>query len=232
MKAIGATFGYIIYGALILSWPIGMYHSYKKHSTKDFIGSIVLFPWGMYRGFEMFWHKDEDKMADVDWKKRLSNDLRASIYLLTEGSYKDHNVVDLNKATETYTDQIKDYPKDKKQYLINGTREYIKYTLSCTNEITIIMTNYFASGKMDISYSDSTIALKKDLIDKYELSELIAQIDAALNQQAKQMAEAPITDTAAVRKLKTTFKENMDIYMTKTRSDMARIFKDIYNEEL
>lgn len=40
---------------LMVSWPIGLYHSWHLHSNTDFFMS--LFPlWGAYRGFEMLWH--------------------------------------------------------------------------------------------------------------------------------------------------------------------------------
>jgi hypothetical protein len=51
--SLGATFFYIA----------GIIHAYKKHPTFDFVLSIILPPFGIYRGAEMFWHKEIDTVT-------------------------------------------------------------------------------------------------------------------------------------------------------------------------
>jgi len=36
----------------------GMFHACKKHSTIDGVASIVIPPWGIYRGIESFSHEN------------------------------------------------------------------------------------------------------------------------------------------------------------------------------
>jgi len=114
----------VLYGLLYIIgsflFVAGLIHSYRKHSSKDFVLTIIIPPLTIYRGMEMFWHKDEVEADNIDWDKRLSSDLRSSIYLLTEGAYKDANIVQMNETTEQFSNKIKDYPKDKKKYLMDG----------------------------------------------------------------------------------------------------------------
>lgn len=52
---------YIVMGLPVF---IGIYHSVKKHSPGDVVASILLPPWGWYRGIEFFWHDDKEKASE------------------------------------------------------------------------------------------------------------------------------------------------------------------------
>jgi hypothetical protein len=39
-------------------WIMGIAHSANKHRLNDTVVSVLIPPWGLYRGVESFWHKD------------------------------------------------------------------------------------------------------------------------------------------------------------------------------
>ena len=219
---------YIVYVAIILTYPVGLFHSYKQHSTKDLIFGAIAFPWAMYRGVEMFWHKDDD---GVDWNKKLASDIRSSIYLFNEGSYKDGNVSQVNSDIEQFSNRVNEYPADKKKYLMTASKAYIRYMLSVTHDSNNSMNAYFNTGVYEVKFSDSSNKFKSDLIITYKLNDLIEPMEALVKQQANDMKRAPVKDTSSLVNMKASFKEKMDIYMPRVEADMKRIYKNIFNEE-
>jgi|GEM_PF-3377209 len=227
---IGSGIGLIIPLFFIYGEIFGIIHSVKHHSIKDVVATVFLPPWAWYRSIEMYWHDD---YANVDWDKRLNADLRSCVYFLTEGSYKEANQFELNENIEEFTSKIKGYPKEKRKYLLDGSRQYISYSLLATKDIAPLMDEYYDTGKFSVSFSSETNKVKADLITTYKLQDLIEPLEKALNELAKQMSSKSIDNLTATDKeeIKTKFHSQMNLALSKVDTDMKRIFKNIFNEE-
>jgi hypothetical protein len=231
-KALGSIFGLLITIGVMFLWVRGLKHSYSKHDKFDFVVSFFP-PWGIFRGVESFWHHDKNKFADVDWKKRLGSDLRTTIYFITEGSYKDANVYEINENIEQFSDKIKEYPKEKLQYLRDGSRKYIEYTLSATKDGIGSVIAYYDKGIYDTSFSETTHNLKQILLSNYELSDIISPLEIKLAEVAAKMNETKLSEISAkdLKEMKEKFNTQVNTFLLKNEADMKRIFKNIFNEE-
>lgn len=217
---------FFVYGEIF-----GIIHSVKHHSTKDVVATVFLPPWTWWRSIEMYWHDD---YANVNWDKRLNVDLRSCIYFLNEGSYKEANQFVLNENIEEFNSKIKGYPKEKEKYLMDGCRQYLSYSLLATKDIAMLMDQYYETGKYNISFSSETNNVKANLLTTYKLKDLIEPMEKALNEQANKMSSNPIGSltVADKEKIKINFHSQMNLALSKVDTDMRRIFKNIFNEEL
>jgi hypothetical protein len=226
LKVIGEVLGYLIGVGLTVLWVVGSIHAGKKHD--EALLAWIAFPWGMYRGAESFWHND---YANVDWDKRLADDTRSAIYLITESTSREGNLVELNNTTEQFSNKITNYPKDKIEYIKGATKAYISFNISGTDVLVNQMNEYFKTGQFTFQLSDSATKYKEVLIRTYKLNDVIDPLEAAMKQQANQMKTVPLDDSAEVRKLRMKFNENISIYIAKSKAEMLRVYKNIFNEE-
>ncbi|MBP6757265.1 MAG: hypothetical protein KA210_14080 [Bacteroidia bacterium] len=150
---LGVIYFTILYLTLFLSYGLGIYHSFKKHSTAEGVISIVAIPFGMYRGFEYFWHNN---FEGVNWDKKIKNDTEICIYLLETKNEKNVNLYELNENIEKFVKKINEYPDDKKDILRNNIKQYLKFTLSLNNDLYIFIQKYNTNEQFIFKMSDKT----------------------------------------------------------------------------
>ena len=220
----------LLYIIGIGDYGIGVVHSFNKHGIGDGIIGMVAFPWAMYRGVEYWWHDD---YADVDWDKRLKTDMLNSVYFINEGNNSEANQFQLNEDIEKFSSKIKDYPSEKKQFLIDGTRKYIQYSQSMAKDMMNSFNKYFTTENFDIVFSAKTKALEKDLTD-YKLQEDIAIAKKGIEEINNQMKENISKDTVDVdfEKMKSDYESSFKLLLEKQEFDFKRIFKALFDEEL
>lgn len=158
-------------GVIMFIVPIaylnGVHHSFSKHDTFDGILSIVVFPIGIYRGLEAWWHEDDKSINE-----ELSNDLRVCIEYLSQ---VDNSGLKDNEDFLEFKAKISEYQKEQRQFLIDGSKIYIKYIQSVINDVALSMQNYFYSAEYKLVYKDKTIKLEED-IKKYLTEEEVENI--------------------------------------------------------
>jgi hypothetical protein len=218
--------GYLIYLVIGALWVSGSIHSESKHDE----GSVGWWipPWGVYRGIEQFWHK----YPVIDWSKKHDGDVRSEIYLLTEGAYKDANLVEINKSTEEFADKIKDYPQKEKVYLETAARAYIEFSLSSSQDVADSMNRYFETGRFNLKLSPRTDSLQKILIETYNLNDIIEPLDNKVKEEVATLTDSTWSKLSkkGIIEIEITYKNNLDAILYKTKSDMQRIYKNIFNE--
>jgi len=109
---------------IVLGEVGGIYHAYTKHSKKDVLLAFCVPPVAWYLSIEFFWHDD---YKNVDWEKKLGNDVRACLYFLGKYAEKNPDIYRLNSEIESFSKKINGYPEDKVEYLKNCTSTYIKW---------------------------------------------------------------------------------------------------------
>jgi hypothetical protein len=151
----------ILYILGFLDYGVGLVHSFNKHGMGDvFLGTIV-FPWAMYRGIEFCWHDD---YSDIDWNVRLTNNMQTCVYFIKSVSDENLNKYELNENLEKFSKKIKDYPNEKKQFLIDGTKNYIQYSLSICNDCLVSLEEYKKNGNFNLTKSIATKKIEIELV--------------------------------------------------------------------
>ena len=118
-----AILAYFLLGAATL---FGIFHSYSKHSTKDFILSIAIPPYAWYRAADgIFWHDD---YKNINWDSRLKNDIRSiQTFLDASSDIEETKINAFGIAVEEFSAQINKYPEDKQLILKDFSETYISY---------------------------------------------------------------------------------------------------------
>lgn len=220
---------FLIAISLFADYGIGVVHSFKKHGVADGFVGTVLFPWAMYRGVEFWWHDD---FENVNWDKRLSNDIQTCIYFIAITNDKSADKFQINENIEKFSEKIKDYPKDKRQYLIDGTKNYILYSYSLTNDFLNSLSEYKKNGNFNLTSSDESIKLETELLN-FKLDEdikLCKKGIVELNNQMKENlpSDKTLIDHERIKDIETTMNIEMEIRIKEIRS----IYKSLFNEEL
>lgn len=220
---------FLIAISLFADYGIGVVHSFKKHGVADGFFGTVLFPWAMYRGVEFWWHDD---FENVNWDKRLSNDIQTCIYFIAITNDKSADKFQINENIEKFSEKIKDYPKDKRQYLIDGTKNYILYSYSLTNDFLNSLSEYKKNGNFNLTSSDESIKLETELLN-FKLDEdikLCKKGIVELNNQMKENlpSDKTLIDHERIKDIETTMNIEMEIRIKEIR----RIYKSLFNEEL
>lgn len=224
---LGSTLGFLFSAGIIYLWIAGSLHAQRKHDEGYLPWAV--FPWGMYRGAEQFWHND---YANVDWDKRLANDLNSCIYLLTDGSSRNGDKVSVNEGIEDMSNKISHYPADKKTFLMNGCRTFIKYALSDTKELLEAGKRYYSTGEYKIIWSDSTLKYKNELVTVYKQGDIISTLDSMLKVQQSQMKSTPITDTTEVNRMTENFRKQTEMRIVESKMVMGQVFAKVFNQPL
>jgi len=226
---LGGALAVLFYVLIIYGEIFGIYHSAKKHTASDVVVSIAIPPWAWWRSIEAWWHDD---YAKVDWDKRLANDMQTSIYFINQGTNSEGNKYELNEDIEKFSDKIKKYPKDKLVFLTSGTRYFIEYSNSTSNDFMNSFKKYSETGEFSWMQSDKTQQLEKKLAD-YNLNEDIQFAKKALEETSKQLKDnlpdnTSLVDLNKIESMKTT----MILTMESQQKEYRRIFKSLFNEEL
>ena len=220
---------FVLQISFIADYGLGIYHSFKKHGVADGLIGTVIFPWAMYRGVEFWWHDDYGK---VNWDKRLTNDMQTCVYFIALVNDKTADKYQINENLEKFSEKIKDYPADKRQYLLDGTKKYIQYSNSLTNDFLASLNDYKKNGNFNLTTSDATKKLENDL-SNFKLKEDIAVSKKGIEELNKQMQDNLPSDTSyidydKIRDMET----SMNLAMELQQKEFKRIFKSLFNEEL
>lgn len=230
MKDIITSFlAFVLYISFFADYGLGIYHSFKKHGVADGLIGTLVFPWAMYRGVEYWWHDD---YGDVNWDKRLTNDMQTCVYFIATVNDKTADKYQINENLEKFSEKIKDYPADKRQYLLDGTKKYIQYSNSLTSDFLASLNDYKKNGNFNLTASDATKKLETDL-SNFKFKEDIAVSKESIEALSKQMQDKLPSDTAfidydKIKGMETT----MNLIMNLQQMEYKRIFKSLFNDEL
>jgi len=227
--AITSILTFLLYISLFADYGLGVVHSFKKHGVADGLIGTVLFPWAMYRGVEFWWHDD---YGNVNWDKRLSNDMQTCIYFIAVVNDKSADKYQINENLEKFSEKINDYPSDKRQYLLDGTKKYIQYSNSLSSDFLNSLNDYKKNGDFNLLASDATKKLETEL-SNFKLKEDMEVSKKGIKELNKQMQENLPSDTALIDydKIKD-METTMNLTMELQQKEFRRIFKSLFNEEL
>ncbi|MEP3836002.1 MAG: hypothetical protein ABJM36_00040 [Algibacter sp.] len=221
--------GFLFYGIFIYGEIFGIYHTFKSHSKLDGLISIVIPPYAWYYSAEMWWHDD---FEEVDWEKKLKSDMEISIYLLSQAHNDQIDRFELNDKLEKFSSKINKYPEEKLDFLKNGSRIYIKYSISLENEVIEGMTNFYENGKYDFKKSRETKILEQKL-RSYNIDSKIEIIKEQNEQSHKQLSTSLTNSGGSFDESQVLeFKENISSLKKRQNIEFKKIFKFIFNEEL
>ena len=226
---ITSILGFVLYISLFADYGFGIYHSFKKHGVADGLIGSVIFPWAMYRGVEYLWHDD---YGDVNWDKRLTNDMQTCVYFIALVNDKTADKYQINENLEKFSEKIKDYPADKRQYLLDGTKKYIQYSISITSDFLASLNDYKKNGNFNLTTSNATKKLETDL-SNFKLKEDIAVSKKSIEDLNKQLQDNLPSDTAFIDYVKIKGMETkMNLTIELQQKEYKRIFKSLFNEDL
>lgn len=220
---------FIVWISLFADYGIGVVHSFKSHGVNDGLIGSVLFPWAMYRGVEFWWH---DEYSDVDWENRLSSDMQSCVYFIGVVNEKGVNKYNINEELEKFSKKINDYPLDKKKYLLNGTKTYISYSNSFTNDFLASIIGYQKNGEFNYKQSAATKKLEIEL-SNFKLNEEIAFNKKEIEKSIKEIKDVFQNDFDNIDYYNAENIENLIRNSTKLRNkEYKRIFRSLFNENL
>lgn len=207
----------------------GIIHSVKKHSAGDIIITILIPPWAWYRSAEMWWHNDYD---GVNWDKRLTNDMQSCVYFFTETTNQNANLFILNENLEKFSKKVNKYPKERKQFLIDGSRKYINYVNSLTEDLINSIDDFTNSQQHNFRLSIKTKELENE-VRKFKLEEdiLLKYIEVELNYKLLIKTFPDISSPEDINRFNH-YKIAVKASIEKQRKELKRIFKSIFNEEV
>lgn len=221
---------FVIYIAVLADYGLGMYHSFKKHGVTDGVIGTIVFPWAMYRGVEFWWHDD---FSDVDWDQRLSGDIQTCIYFVASTNDKSSDKFQINEDLEKFSKKINEYPSDKRQYLLLGTKKYIQYSNSLIVDFLESLKEYRRNGYFNIAPSDSTRKYENELSNFFKLKEemgLSKMVFEDLNKQIKDNLpnDNSEIDYDKINQVETRVNLSLELQLRESN----RIFKTLFQEDL
>jgi len=224
---IGAMY-VLLYGLIIYGEIFGIAHSAKKHNTGDITLSILVPPWAWWRSVEMWWHND---FANVDWSKRLNNDIQTCVYFLNQGIDSAANKFQLNKDLEEFSNKIKSYPDEKLTFLKDGTRNFIDYSVAIAEDIKSSFKKFALTGEFIWQQSDNSLYLEEKL-DDYYLTNDIEYFKKAMNDYVnhfkESIEESYLMNNEAINNALST----MDLTLEAQKNGYRQVYKNLFNEEL
>jgi hypothetical protein len=224
-----SIFAFILYISSIGAYGLGIFHSFKKHGIKDGLIGAVLFPYAMYRGVEFWWHDD---YSNVNWDKRLTNDMQSCVYFVSSVNDNTVDKYQLNENLEKFSEKINDYPADKRQYLLNGTKKYILYSNSLYSDFLTSFNDYKKNGNFNWSISVKTKKLEIELAN-FKLKDDIDLTKKGIEEICKRMTNKLPSDTSSIDFYKIKDIETaMNLYIEFQQKELRKIFKSLFNEEL
>jgi len=156
-SGVGALVAVFLFWGL---WINGCIHSNSKH--KDDSWAMSQSPLAIYRGAEFFWHDD---FADVDWSKRLKNDVETVCYFI-EMSAENVKVDEMKMEVENFSKKISKYPKDKIFVLKNAGRKFINYFDYMASDMALYVDSLIAGADVNPSKWDMHPKYFEDSLQK------------------------------------------------------------------
>lgn len=146
---------------LIIAYFVGEVHAFKKHSVADGIIGAVIFPWGIYRGFESRFHKEEINILSVEISFEKESKICANFFAALIEENVDKEIVYTNLGK--YSLRFNNFPIEYQNKLQELTDVFIEYSLSTTDEVLNAISKYKTSGEFVFIKNDRTIELENIL---------------------------------------------------------------------
>ena len=221
---LGGVLGFALFAATFL----GYYHAFDKHGTAHGMLSIAVPPYAWYRAVEWIWHDD---FAGVDWNKRIQNDARTTILLMSAAVASDASKADeLASAIETFTAKLAQYPDDKTQRIKAIVFTYLAYEdatlVDSTSEFDREL-NGEGDGIIEVRLSAKTLALESQLRQYTALEDILksrALVVATMNEKLR----STNLQSLSPRKLEF-LRKTMEVLYVATKIKLERMRK-IYEE--
>lgn len=159
---LGPVFTTIISLAVTFLYFAGLVHSFKKHSTKDFIASVALPPFTIYRGAEMFWHKDKTIKTKAT-TAYLNEGIQTAVNLImsTKSLYDGQPDPDFLKSRTEFQEILKKLNQPDLKYMKEGTISFIDYVASVQYDLIEATENLKKSKEFKFHQSEKSLALGK-----------------------------------------------------------------------
>lgn len=212
-----------------IMWPIGIVHSYKHHNRGDLIMSIIT-PFGIYRGYESFWHKDDpidiSNEDSIDWSKRIPDDISTAFDLINYSNDKDD--IDNDKMQmEDFSKKINTYPADKKEKIENGVINYLKYNISTSADAVNYLKALSKDSNAVFVYSDVSIKEYDSVYSYYNIPD-IQKIKIAVDSMQKTFNYSAFKDID-IKEIIMATNEKIVSFEGNYHTGFKRIFNEDFN---
>lgn len=229
LNILGTILFYVFYVVILGPYPLGIYHSVKKHSAGDAVASILIPPWGYYRGIEVFWHKDETAKDHVNWDKEMRTDLKVFSFLCNEkmnGKTSVESIEALSNLTYRYTQ----YPEDKKKELLSHVRRYIEYVEMCQRDLMKHINDVLDEkiNVTDFQLSPNILKMEDDL-KSYGLDQEVALTHTALEYMNKSTIKE-LYEKSFSKEEREEGKQRIAEFCKIQTDILCSFYKDIYKE--
>jgi hypothetical protein len=156
---------------------VGLYHTYKRHSTKQFTLAILIPPYAIYNTFEIYWHQE-----DTNWNIVLRNDCIDFNNIISLVHSDSRNINEIELAATKMNQKISTYPTDKRVLLKQEAEIYLKYISFSDADFVESVDKFLALNILDLKYLDSTLYYRNILENRYNLSEITRGYDSLLSE--------------------------------------------------
>ncbi len=150
VEKISSVFIILFYLILTGLYFMGLIHSYKKHSAKDFVLTICLPPFTLYRGAESFWHVEDNEgnvenVSEGNWDEIVKADIRTSMQLINMVT-EVQSIDKTNTQISLFSQKISTYPKDKLNKIKSAAQTYIYFCLNMTEDMKLHFSKIYDLG--------------------------------------------------------------------------------------
>ncbi|OYZ01000.1 MAG: hypothetical protein B7Y37_08890 [Sphingobacteriia bacterium 28-36-52] len=230
-SSVGAIFLFLFYTGISVLCLAGVVHAYKKHDKLDFVISFFP-PAAIYRGAEMFWHKDKDKFENVNWENRLKSDVHLLIMLMAANPDK-ADMVKFNEALEGYSNKIMEYPTERIDFIKAAARQYNRFLIAADTDISTLFNKLINEEKLDSTdfiWSTNCKPILDSIVSNYEIPELNLSY-ATMDSTVKSLVlnSSPNTFTSDE---KNKFIQSIRIVRQAEIDKINRTYKMVFGEKL
>ena len=154
------------------------------------------------------------------------------LYILTYETIKNTTPVSFNDEIEEFSSRINKYPKDKIQFLKDGTRNYNQFLECFYQDVINAISKFGHAHSSSLILSKSTDLAINDLL-RYNLRE-----DAVIKKQEYDFVGRVLNDHAEGRvdpidlNISKGFEGNIKNELEAQKNRSRRIFKSLFNEEI
>lgn len=209
---------------------MGGIHSEKKHNE----GSLAWWipPFGIYRGFEEFWHTDKtvkEKIAEdksIDWDKRVVDDIStASTLILLSDDAKDMD--EERMEIEKLSKKILQYPDDKKKKISDGVLCFLKYNLNAGEDVNAYIKDLIIDTSATLRFKSITTLEYDSLANYYKMPEAV-QLKGAMDSIYKKSPFAELTKKQ-LRDVYDKSQSGLSSHLSIYKTYFKKIFDEDYN---
>lgn len=182
-----------------IATPVGIFHAFKKHDA--LAGGLSLFvpPVAWYYALEKFFWYDE--YANVDWDKRLKNDVLITFSMIgAESEIGPADIADFMMAREKFSKRMSDYPEDKRQLLSAAARSYMNYNQSYMSDWLQAFRN--SDSNFKIQKSMNTLKYEDEIKNYPGGEDILRDINLAMDMIEEQLSSADFSSLTPEEKNK------------------------------